>query len=74
MHAKKITTTTDESGNLKNLPKLRPKQQVELILLFPEQEDLPQSSKREPPEELKGLIVEKGDIFSSASEGDWGIL
>ncbi len=73
MHAQRITTSTDESGRLVDMPTLQPKQRVELILLFPDQENLPPLRKRSPPEQLKGMIIEKGDIFSSATKDDWGI-
>ncbi len=73
MQAQKITTCTDNSGRLVNLPIFKPMQQVELIVLFPLQEDLLPVKKRRPPEKLKGVLLEKGDIFSSAPHEDWGI-
>ncbi|WP_459935670.1 hypothetical protein [Desulfonatronum parangueonense] len=49
-------------------------QQVELIVLFPLQVDSLPVQKRRPPEKLKGVVLEKGDIFSSAPHEDWGIF
>ncbi|GAB6057101.1 hypothetical protein [Desulfonatronum parangueonense] len=73
MQAQKITTFTDKTGRLINLPTFKPMQQVELIVLFPLQEDSQPVKKRRPPEKLKGVMLEKGDIFSSTPCEDWGI-
>lgn len=73
MQAQKIMTFTDKTGRLINLPIFKPMQQVELILLFPLQENSPAVKKRRPPEKLRGVLLENGDIFSSAPHGDWGI-
>ena len=73
MQAQKITTFTDHTGRIVNLPTFKPMQQVELIVLFPLRENLPPVQKRRPPEKLKGVLLEKGDIFSSAPHEDWGI-
>ena len=73
MQAHKISTFTDKTGRLVNLPTFKPMQQVELIVLFPLQEDSLPVNKRRPPEKLKGVLLEKGDIFSSAPHEDWGI-
>lgn len=73
MQAQKITTFTDKTGRIINLPTFKPMQQVEIIVLFPRQETSPPFSKRRPPEKLKGVLLEKDDIFSSAPHSDWGI-
>ncbi len=73
MQAQKITTCTDKYGRLVNLPTFKPMQDVELIVLFPVQKNSSSLQKRRPPETLKGMLIEKGDILSSASHDDWGI-
>ncbi len=73
MQAQKITTCTDKYGRLVNLPTFKPMQDVELIVLFPVQKNPSPLQKRRPPETLKGMLIEKGDILSSASHDDWGI-
>ncbi len=73
MQAKRITTYTDNAGRIVNLPTFKPMQQVELIVLFPLQENASPVQKRRPPEKLKGVLLEKGDILSSAPHDDWGI-
>jgi len=73
MRAKKIITCTDHTGRLMDMPAFQPMQRVELILLFPDEVNPPPPNKRCPPEKLKGILIEKGDIFSSAPDDDWGI-
>ena len=73
MQAKKIITRTDKAGRLVDMPTFQPMQRVELILLFPDQDNLPPRNRRKPPAKLKGILIEKGDIFSSATDEDWGI-
>jgi hypothetical protein len=73
MQAQKIITCTDKAGRLVDMPTFKPMQHVELILLFPDQGNAPPLQKRRPPEKLKGMLIEKGDIFSSATHDDWGI-
>ena len=73
MQAQKIITCTDHAGRLMDMPAFQPMQQVELILLFSDPVNLPPPHKRCPPEKLKGILTEKGDIYSSAPHGDWGI-
>ena len=72
MQAQKIITRTDHAGRLVDIPAFQPMQQVELILLFSDPVN-PLPHKRRPPEKLKGMLTEKGDIFSSAPHADWGI-
>ncbi len=56
-----------------NLPTFKPMQEIELIILYSEKKHLSPLQKRRRPEKLKGMLVEKGDILSSASHDDWGI-
>jgi hypothetical protein len=74
MQAQKIITCTDQAGRIVDMPTFQPMQNVELILLFSDQGNLPPPHTRRPPEKLKGLLFEKGDIFSSAPHEDWGII
>ncbi len=72
MQAQKISTCTDQAGRIVDMPTFQPMQNVELIVLFSDQENPPQP--RRPPEKLKGVLFEKGDIFSSAPHENWGIM
>lgn len=73
MQAQKITTCTDQAGRIVDMPTFQPMQKVEMILLFSDQENDQPTKTRRPPETLKGLLIEKGDIISSAPHEDWGI-
>lgn len=73
MQAQKIITCTDQAGRIVDMPTFQPMQKVELILLFSDQENDQPIKIRRPPEKLKGLLIEKGDIFSSVPYEDWGI-
>jgi hypothetical protein len=73
MQAQKIITCTDHAGRLVDIPTFQPMQHVELILLFSDQGNPSLPHKRRPPEKLKGKLLERGDIFSSAPHNDWGI-
>jgi hypothetical protein len=73
MRAQKIITCTDQAGRLVDIPTFQPMQHVELILLFSDLRNPPSPHKRRPPEKLKGILLEKGDILSSAPHDDWGI-
>ena len=65
MQAQKIITYTDKAGRLVDMPTFQPMQRVELILLFPDQGNPPPPQR--PSEKLKGILIENGDIFSSAT-------
>ncbi len=73
MQAQKIVTYTDETGRVIDMPTFQPRQRIELILLYTEDSYPAAHKKRSPPPKIKGAITEKGDIFSSAPESDWGI-
>lgn len=73
MQAQKINTRTDKFGRIESLPTFKPFQDVELIVLFPVQDNAPGLQKRRPPEKLKGMLLEKDDILSSAPPDDWGV-
>jgi hypothetical protein len=73
MQAQKINTRTDQFGRIVSLPTFKPFQDVELIVLFPVKDDAPLFQKRRPPEKLKGMLLKKGNIMSSAPPDDWGI-
>lgn len=73
MQAQKIITCTDHAGRLVDMPTFQPMQHVELILLFSDQGNSSPLHKRSPPEKLKEILLEKGDIFSSVPHEDWGI-
>lgn len=73
MQAQKIITCTDQAGRIVNMPTFQPMKKVELILLFSDQENDQPTKTRRPSEKLKGLLTEKGYIFSSAPHEDWCI-
>lgn len=73
MQAQRVITCTDHAGRLVDMPTFKPMQHVELILLFSDPVDPPPPHKRRPPERLKGILIEKGDILSSAPHDDWGV-
>ena len=58
MRAQKIITCTDQAGRIVDMPTFQPMQNVELILLFSDQGNLPPPHTRRPPEKLKGLLFE----------------
>ena len=76
MQAQKLLLKTNAQGKLEGLPDFKPNQQVELILLF--NEENPSETKRvyrKPPPELAGKIKILGDIISPViEENDWDIL
>ncbi len=73
MQAQRIITHTDNMGKLTDMPTFQPSRRVELILLYSDDTGSTTRKKRHPPRKLKGLIAEKGDIFSTSPESDWGI-
>ncbi len=73
MQAQRIITYTDNMGKLADIPTFQPSRRVELILLYSDETGSATRKKRHPPRNLKGAITEKGDIFSTSSENDWGI-
>jgi hypothetical protein len=73
MQAQRIITHTDNMGKLSDMPTFQPGRRVELILLYSDDIGSATCKKRHPPRKLKGVIAEKGDIFSTSPESDWGI-
>jgi hypothetical protein len=69
----KYFTCTDQAGRIVDMPTFQPMQKVELILLFSDQENDQPAKTRRPPEKLKGLLLEKGEIISSVPHEGCGI-
>jgi hypothetical protein len=72
MQAQRIITRVDATGHLISLPLLPPGQTVEVIMLM-HVPDSVSGRLRKAPDALRGKIRENGDVFSSASDQDWGL-
>lgn len=75
MYAERIVLETDQSGNMKNVPRLPPNSQVEAIFLVlqqrePEPESVP---ARRPHPDIAGRVSILGDVMSSAPSSDWNL-
>jgi hypothetical protein len=74
MQVKHIILETDQSGNIKNLPKLPPNKKIEgIFLVLDDITDL-NLPVRKPHPDLIGQVQILSDIFDSAPETDWEIL
>ena len=73
MYAERLILETDHSGTLKNVPKLPPNKQLEIILLVLDDAREGQSLRRRPHPDIVGKTRILGDIISSIPENDWGL-
>ena len=62
MLAERFHLHTDKNGNLIGLPRLKPNQHVEVILLSEESLTTTRVHRRQPSPELKGSVEVKGDL------------
>lgn len=69
MYAERLILETDQSGNLKTLPKLPANKQFEVIFLV--LKDMTTRIKRTPHPDIMGKVNIMGDIFSSVPASDW---
>lgn len=69
MYAERLIVETDQSGNLKTLPKLPANTQFEAIFLV--LKDLAVRPKRTPHPDIVGKVKIMGDIFDTVPEADW---
>jgi len=69
MYAERLILETDQSGNLKHLPKLPANKQFDTIFLV--LKDVTKHVKRTPHPDIAGKIKMMGDIFDSVHSSDW---
>jgi hypothetical protein len=69
MYAERLILETDQSGNLKYLPKLPANKQFDTIFLV--LKDVTKRVKRTPHPDIAGKIKIMGDIFDSVPSSDW---
>jgi hypothetical protein len=74
MQPKHIILETDQSGNLKNVPKLPPNKKIQGIFLVLDDINESNLPVNAPPINLVGKVQILGDIFDSVPETDWEIL
>ena len=72
MLTQRIVTQVDSTGHLSGLPLLPPGRTVEVIMRVMDQP--PSVVRRKPPKQLRGKVRIIGDVVSTASPADWGIL
>ncbi len=69
MYAERLILETDQSGNIKALPKLPANKQLEVIFLV--LKDRVKHTKRTPHRDIAGKIRIMGDIFSTVPASGW---
>ncbi len=69
LYAERLILETDQSGHIKNYPKLPPNKQFEVIFLGVDEEN--KAMKREPHPDIAGKVEIIGEIFDSAPTSDW---
>ncbi len=73
MYAERFILETDPSGVLKDVPKLPPNKQLEIILLVLDDTRGEQSPRRRPHPDIAGKTSFLGDIISGVPETDWNL-
>ena len=73
MYAERLIVETDQSGTPKNLPRLPPNKQLEIILLVLDDAREGQASLRAPHPDIAGKISIFGDVISTVPETDWNL-
>ena len=71
MYAERFILETDQSGNLKHVPKLPPNKQVEMI--FRVLDDVRGDRLRSPHRDVAGKVRVIGDIVSTVPQNDWDL-
>jgi len=71
MYAERLILETDQSGNLKFLPKLPANKQFETIFLV--LGDVSKHVKRTPHPDIINKVKIMGDIFDSVPSSDWNL-
>ncbi|MFO7984414.1 MAG: hypothetical protein R6U38_01010 [Desulfatiglandaceae bacterium] len=73
MQVERLILETDQFGKPKNLPKLPPNKQLEIILLSLDDVNKKKTPHRSPHPNIMGKTRILGDIISSVPEGDWDL-
>ncbi|MBE9064026.1 hypothetical protein [cf. Phormidesmis sp. LEGE 11477] len=73
MNTKRLILETDAMGNLKQVPKLPPNQQLEVIIMPVEEPTGADDKRRQPHPEIAGKIKLLDDIFDSIPAADWNL-
>jgi len=73
MYAERLMLETDQSGNLKHVPKLPPNKQLEIIFLVLDDARGGQSLRRSSHPDIAGKARILGDIISSVPKTDWDL-
>ncbi len=74
MQAQRLILETDERGNLKQVPKLPPNQQFEVIFLVLAETTEPSIKRRTPHPDLAGQVqILASNIIGSVPDSDWGL-
>ncbi len=74
MQIQRILQTVDTQSLVIQVPESFVNRQVEiLVITLDESDHLQPQSRRVPPRQLAGRVIEKGDVISSVPAEDWGI-
>jgi len=71
MRAERLLLETDQSGRLKDMPKLPANTKIEAIFLVLDSN--PELPRRAPHSDLAGAIKFKGQVLGSIPEADWNL-
>lgn len=72
MQAQRLILETDDLGNLKQVPKLPPNQQFEVIFLVLAEPAEPSIKRRIPHPDLAGKVqILASNIIDSVPDSDW---
>lgn len=75
MQVERLILETDGLGNLKDIPKLPPNKQVEVIFRVIDEAKDPAIKRRVPHPDLVGKIkILSDNIIDSVPESDWELL
>lgn len=75
MQLERLILETDGLGNLKDIPKLPPNKQVEVIFRVIDDAKQPAIKRRIPHPDLAGKItILSNNIIDSVPESDWELL
>lgn len=72
MQAQRLILETDDRGNLKQVPKLPPNQQFEVIFRVMAEPKEPSTKRRTPHPDLAGKVqILASHIIDSVPDSDW---
>jgi hypothetical protein len=73
MDAERLMLETDPSGNLKQIPKLPPNKQLEVIFLIVGDSTEVSVKRRQPHPDILGKTKIYGNIMDTVAEADWNL-